>query len=515
MALYIDRNAPGSGLASLMAARGRQGDTELVHMTKPEVQRLMSTGLMSLNPKTGLPEYFLGSIFKGIKSFAKKLFKPKVIAGIALSLLAAPLASSLIPGTLFGASGNLLGTLGSGALRGGVRGAFGGLPWGMKGVKKGAFTGAATGLLASGAVKASQAMRGSPNWGLGPKAHPPTVRELENARMIRDKAYLSDLEPMYEKYGTVEGGFDPVVEDFAQEVIPFGAGEIPHSSEIALKELGITSTPSNIRTIKDINLGLRATGPQIRSLTNLTVEMESPDVLQRLAYEQKLGYVPPEQIVEAQQFTDVRPSLQDVLKPETYPKYFQDRGLSSGIGDVLTAGSTALDIENRIALEEEEDKYDTASFQEPTYERKPFKYVSPELLPPRTLEEIVALYTGEGPKKFFDRGSEGESIFQSVKKGGLISLQDGGAFEGQVQGDGHGMEDNVMMPINGGGIAAVSPKEYVVPADVMAMLGNGNADEGAEAMDGFISKFRKNKYGRDSQPPETDATKALQSLVIS
>ena len=42
MALYIDKNAPGSGLANLMAARGRQGDTELVHMTKPEVQRLMS-----------------------------------------------------------------------------------------------------------------------------------------------------------------------------------------------------------------------------------------------------------------------------------------------------------------------------------------------------------------------------------------------------------------------------------------------------------------------------------------
>ena len=77
------------------------------------------------------------------------------------------------------------------------------------------------------------------------------------------------------------------------------------------------------------------------------------------------------------------------------------------------------------------------------------------------------------------------------------------------------MQDNVMMPIKGGGIAAVSPKEYVVPADVMAMLGNGNADEGAEAMDGFISKFRKRKYGRDMQPPETDATKALQSLIIS
>ena len=67
MALYINRRAPQSGLASVLATRGRMGDTELVHMTKPEVQRLMNTGLMSLNPQTGLPEYFFGDIFRGVK----------------------------------------------------------------------------------------------------------------------------------------------------------------------------------------------------------------------------------------------------------------------------------------------------------------------------------------------------------------------------------------------------------------------------------------------------------------
>ena len=69
MAQYINRNAPGSGLATIMAARGRGGDTELVHMTRPEVKKLESSGLMSLNPQTGLPEYFLG----GLKNFAKSL----------------------------------------------------------------------------------------------------------------------------------------------------------------------------------------------------------------------------------------------------------------------------------------------------------------------------------------------------------------------------------------------------------------------------------------------------------
>ena len=84
---------------------------------------------------------------------------------------------------------------------------------------------------------------------------------------------------------------------------------------------------------------------------------------------------------------------------------------------------------------------------------------------------------------------------------------------GYIEGEGHGMEDNQMFPIKGGGLAALSPKEYVVPADVMAGLGNGNPDDGAETMDDFISDFRKKKYGRDQQPPEMDGRKELQSLT--
>ena len=94
-------------------------------------------------------------------------------------------------------------------------------------------------------------------------------------------------------------------------------------------------------------------------------------------------------------------------------------------------------------------------------------------------------------------------------KGGSVD----GDYEGYVGGDGHGMEDNQMFAIKGGGLAALSPKEYVVPADVMASMGNGNPDDGAKAMDDFISGVRKEKYGRDKQPPEMDARKQLQKLA--
>ena len=86
MAVFINRQAPQSGIASLLALQGRGGDTELVHMTKPEVNRLRNSGLMSVNPDTGLPEYFLGDVYDTVKASVKNYFKPHTLSGTVLSI---------------------------------------------------------------------------------------------------------------------------------------------------------------------------------------------------------------------------------------------------------------------------------------------------------------------------------------------------------------------------------------------------------------------------------------------
>ena len=106
----------------------------------------------------------------------------------------------------------------------------------------------------------------------------------------------------------------------------------------------------------------------------------------------------------------------------------------------------------------------------------------------------------------------------------LIEANQGGSlmtdqFSGMVGGDGHGMEDNVQMPIVSDGeqvaTLAVSPKEYVVDAYTMAALGNGNADEGAKIMDETIKSIRRKAYGTNKQPNEIDGSKALRSGLRS
>ena len=96
-----------------------------------------------------------------------------------------------------------------------------------------------------------------------------------------------------------------------------------------------------------------------------------------------------------------------------------------------------------------------------------------------------------------------------------LALED--EFSGMVEGEGHGMEDNVRMPIKEEGedigILAVSPKEYVVDSHTMSALGNGNPDEGADIMDEFVENIREEAFGTREQPNEIDGLASLQSML--
>jgi hypothetical protein len=105
----------------------------------------------------------------------------------------------------------------------------------------------------------------------------------------------------------------------------------------------------------------------------------------------------------------------------------------------------------------------------------------------------------------------------AAQGGGLMQLAAGGEFSGPVPGDGHGMEDNVMMPIKEGqeqvATLAVSPTEYVVDSYTMAALGNGNPTEGAEVMDEVVENVREKAYGTNQQPNEISGLAALRPMM--
>jgi hypothetical protein len=132
---------------------------------------------------------------------------------------------------------------------------------------------------------------------------------------------------------------------------------------------------------------------------------------------------------------------------------------------------------------------------------------------------------GQLPKYAFRTVAQGGQVNRNMG-GGLLGVATGSRFagpqefSGMVPGDGHGMEDNVYMPIvdraQGQQVAtlAVSPTEYVVDSHTMAALGNGNPNEGAKVMDQKIKEIRQEAYGTTKQPNQIDGASSLESLTV-
>jgi len=88
---------------------------------------------------------------------------------------------------------------------------------------------------------------------------------------------------------------------------------------------------------------------------------------------------------------------------------------------------------------------------------------------------------------------------------------------GSVPGEGHGMQDNIQMPIveKGNKVAtlAVSPDEYIVDAHTMSALGNGSADAGADVMDKVVKEIRQKAFGTTKQPKQINGLASLRSAI--
>ena len=62
------------------------------------------------------------------------------------------------------------------------------------------------------------------------------------------------------------------------------------------------------------------------------------------------------------------------------------------------------------------------------------------------------------------------------------------------------MDDLVQGMIGTQQPVAVSPGEYIVPADVVSGLGDGSTDAGVSELDGMLDRVRMERTGTTQQP---------------
>ena len=72
-----------------------------------------------------------------------------------------------------------------------------------------------------------------------------------------------------------------------------------------------------------------------------------------------------------------------------------------------------------------------------------------------------------------------------------------------------GMADQIPATINNMQPAALSDGEFVIPADVVSHLGNGNSDAGAKNLYSMMERVRTDRTGNPKQGKQIDPNKYL------
>jgi hypothetical protein len=91
--------------------------------------------------------------------------------------------------------------------------------------------------------------------------------------------------------------------------------------------------------------------------------------------------------------------------------------------------------------------------------------------------------------------------------GGLASLAKGRYLDGPTDG----MEDKLKATIEGEQPARLSHGEFVIPADVVSHLGNGNSQAGAKRLYDMMDKIRHARTGTKKQGKQINPSKYLPS----
>mgnify|MGYP003123699617 CR=1 FL=1 len=98
---------------------------------------------------------------------------------------------------------------------------------------------------------------------------------------------------------------------------------------------------------------------------------------------------------------------------------------------------------------------------------------------------------------------------QTMAAGGIASVAPARYLRSATDG----MADKIPATIDGKDPAALSGGEFVVPADVVSGIGNGNSDAGAKNLYKMMDRVRQARTGTTKQAPAIDANKMIETTM--
>jgi hypothetical protein len=119
-------------------------------------------------------------------------------------------------------------------------------------------------------------------------------------------------------------------------------------------------------------------------------------------------------------------------------------------------------------------------------------------------------YAGKMPLSYANPAPKPQEEVQ-MAQGGIARLAEGGRY---LAGATDGMADEIPSNIDGEQPAALSHGEFVIPADVVSHLGNGNSEAGAEKLYEMMSRIRKARTGTEEQGKEIEPNQFMPGGIV-
>jgi len=499
MANMINSKAPLSGLAKLMAMKGRKGDTKLAHINPMEAKMLEAMGgAGTTNPSTGLPEYWGAGEGSGTSSDNSGPSSDSFGGGFgddgnygqaaaaqqALSSQAANTAATQAPA--IGAS------VDDGNTFGGITSNFGG--------HGGIFDFSPT----NGSNRGS-----TTNFG----------------KSIEQGGGTADDSGVWSGLTSFAGGLlGLMVGGPLGAMLGAGVGN----------KLGGGSTGSSVVAgLGSIN---PLAGLAVGGINKAGRPKDDPDTPEDESLRDWSSAELSKTVTEAPKsafdaITTSKPSRESIIN-DAYDKAVAG-GANPGTPS-RESGGPALFGGTAFTPEQNESAFgDSGGSTEPKRQRRYIQQRDQADNTAATPEEVLRLkqvsnpdyiYTPGAMRTYAERGGPSHFKMVQANTGGglsdLYNMNEGGTFSGMVKGPdgGDGMSDDVAFDIKDDGQggpdkALLSKDEYVIDAHSMSLLGNGSSDAGADQMDKFIKDLRKSGFGTTKQPKQLDGAEELSKLL--
>ena len=526
-----------------ISSQGRYGDSTLVHMNPNEVRGLAQMGAMTINPQTGLPEAF------GIKDAIP------IAASIVGGVFGGPVGAGLGSGL---ATGIIEGDLKKGLLAGLTSYGLGAIFQGAGAAAKAAEAAGKAGTEVAGQAVAEAAAEEAAKT----VADEATKAAAEEATKNITGNVFADLGSAFQtSAGDVTGqsfigGFENLASAAAQPsaYIPVGIGagglgviesQDAFRQQIADRQRREAEEDELLRRLNPLPTLYTASG-------GMTQFEEGGMTMERDEYEQDMVI----KRAPARRAFAVNPNFMAGFQPETM--YFDPATINAPIEQTVNPNLKQGTDEYGMAAKAIADSNINASvmgrpsdgqlsdftrggFDMPSLAMQRTAVIDPfqaytGIAPPALLETDPLAYPDEMPMAEggvtgYQEGGEpqidpliletrqfilgeiddetvvarfiekyGSQAFQELRNEILRSIVPEAQTEGLIQGTGNGgMDDDLRGKLGARETIAVSQDEFIVPADVVSMLGDGSSDAGSKKLYEMMDNVRKQKTGTTEQ----------------